>query len=374
MAAKVFFSNMRTKKNQSLLDKMEKLARNAGLDQVIEAKDLVAIKLHFGEPGNLAYIRPPYIRRVVELIKKKQGKPFLTDANTLYAGHRSNSVDHLEAAISNGFDYAVVGAPLIIADGLTGKDYVKVPIPGKHFTEVNIGSAAVHANAMVVMTHFKGHELTGFGGALKNLGMGLGSRSGKQQMHTDMLPSVVESKCTGCALCQKWCPADAIIMEPWDGNKKGLKAFVEEDKCWGCGECAVTCTFNAIGVSWRTTPETMQEKTAEYALGAMLGKEGKMLYISFVMDISPGCDCYGYNDYSVAADLGIMASQDPVALDRACADWVNAQPTLPGCLIEGLPPGQDKFEAIHPGVGWIAMLKHAEALGMGTMDYQLVEV
>lgn len=374
MAAKVFFTDLRAKNNQSLLDKMERVAGRAGLNKIVEPGDLVAVKIHFGEPGNLAYIRPQYVRRVVDLVKKHQGKPFLTDANTLYRGQRSNSVDHVEAAILNGFDYAVAGAPVIIADGLTGKDYIKVPIPGKHFKEVNIGSAAVHADALVVMSHFKGHELTGFGGALKNLGMGLGSRSGKQQMHSDMLPSVKDKLCTGCARCQLWCPADAIAMEPWDGNKKGQKSRIMEEKCWGCGECGVTCTFDAININWRTTPQVMQEKTAEYALGAVAGKEGKVVYISFVMDISPECDCYGHNDTAIARNLGIMASLDPVALDHACVDMVNAQPTLPGCFIEGLQAGQDKFEAVHPGVGWMAMLEHAQNLGMGTLEYQLVEV
>lgn len=374
MASKVYFTNLRARNNRSLLDKMEKLSQKAGLNQVIEPGDLVAVKLHFGEPGNLSYIRPPYVRRMVDMIKKKGGKPFLTDANTLYKGWRSNSVDHLQAAIENGFDYSVVGAPLIIADGLTGKDYIKVPIPGTHFKEVNIGSAAVHADAMVVMTHFKCHELTGFGGAIKNLGMGLGSRSGKQQMHSDMLPQVMEAKCTGCAKCQKWCPADAIVMEAWEGNKKGQKSAIVDEKCLGCGECAVTCTFDAIRPSWRTTPETTQEKMAEYALGAVIDKPGKVLYVSFVMDISPECDCYGHNDAAIVPNLGIMASTDAVALDKACADLVNALPVLPGCMIEGLPAGQDKFEAVHPGIGWMATLKHAELLGMGSLDYELSEI
>jgi len=373
MAAKVWFSRLNSNK-VSLLDKVEKLLKKAGLEQAIAPKDLVAIKLHFGEPGNLAYIRPPYVRRTVDLVKKLGGRPFLTDANTLYVGQRANSVDHLEAAIRNGFDYAVAGAPLIIADGLTGKDFVKVPVPGQHFQEVNIGSAAYHADAMVVMSHFKCHELTGFGGAIKNLGMGLGSRSGKQQMHSDVLPRVTDDNCTGCAKCSQWCPADAITMEPWDGNKKGQKAVIDDKKCWGCGECAVTCLFDAIRINWRTTPEAVQEKTAEYALGAVQGKTGKVVYISFAMDISPECDCYGHNDHPIVQDLGILASADPVALDKACADLVNAMPALPGSVIEGIEPGEDKFERVHPGIkGW-AQLIHAEKIGLGHMDYELVEI
>jgi uncharacterized Fe-S center protein len=373
MAAKVWYSRLGSNK-VSMLDKVEKLLKKAGLETAIAASDLVAIKLHFGEPGNMAYIRPPYVRRTVDLVKKLGGRPFLTDANTLYVGQRANSVDHLEAAIHNGFDYAVAGAPLIIADGLTGKDYVKVPIAAKHFKEVNIGSAAYHADAMIVMSHFKCHELTGFGGALKNMGMGLGSRSGKQQMHSDVLPRIKDDKCTGCAKCSQWCPSDAIAMQPWAGNKKGQKAVIDDKKCWGCGECAVTCLFDAITINWRTTPEAVQEKMAEYALGAVQGKAGKVVYISFVMDISPECDCYGHNDQPIVQDLGILASADPVALDRACADLVNAMPALPGSIVAGISPGEDKFERVHPGINSWAQLEHGERIGLGQMEYELIDV
>ncbi len=373
MAAKVWYSNLRSHKI-SILKKVEKVLMQAGMEKIIAPKDLVAIKLHFGETGNMAYIRPPYVRRVVDLVKEMGGRPFLTDANTLYVGSRANSVDHLETAISNGFDYAVVGAPLIIADGLTGKDYVKVPIAGTHFKEVNIGSAAHHADAMVVMTHFKCHELTGFGGAIKNMGMGLGSRSGKQQMHSDVLPRIKDDKCTGCEKCSKWCPADAIEMVPWTGNKKGEKAYIQEEACWGCGECMVTCPFEAISPNWRTTPEAVQEKMAEYALGAVQGKEGKLIYLSFVMDISPDCDCFGHNDLPIVQDLGFMASLDPVALDKACADLVNATPPLAGSVIEGLKPGEDKFQGVHPGINWLAQLEHAEKIGLGCLEYELIEI
>ncbi|HOQ10664.1 MAG TPA: DUF362 domain-containing protein [Syntrophomonadaceae bacterium] len=374
MPAKVYYTNLRADSKAGLLDKMERLFKAAGLNKVIDKGDLVAIKLHFGELGNLAYIRPPYLRRLVQIIKKLGGKPFLTDANTLYVGSRSNAVDHLETAIANGFDYAVVGAPLIIADGLTGKDYVKVPINGEHFNEVNIGSAAYHADAMIVMTHFKGHELTGFGGAIKNVGMGLGSRSGKQQMHSDVLPRVRQENCTGCSKCMRWCPAEAIVMIEWEGNKAGRLSSIVEEKCWGCGECIVTCNFGAMKPNWRTTPQAAQEKVAEYALGAVKGKEGKVGYINFVMNISPDCDCTHFNDLPIVADIGILASTDPVALDKACVDLVNSRPAQMGSVIEGLAAGQDKFKAVHPNIDWKYQLIHAQKIGLGTMEYELKEV
>lgn len=373
MAVVVWFSNLRTG-STSLLDKVTRLLKNAGLKRAVAPGDLVAVKLHFGETGNMAYIRPPFVRRAVDMVKDYGGRPFLTDANTLYVGTRQNSVEHMETAIRNGFDYAVVGAPLIIADGLTGKDYVKVPVPGKHFKEVNIGSAAYHADAMVVMSHFKCHELTGFGGAIKNIGMGLGSRSGKQQMHSDVLPEVKDEKCTGCAKCKEWCPADAIEMQPWEGNKKGLKAYILDKKCWGCGECAVTCQFDAVRINWRTTPEAAQEKMAEYALGAVQGKTEKVVYISFVMNVSPDCDCFGHNDHPIVQDIGILASLDPVALDTACYDLVNSQPALIGSVIEGCHTGEDKFQMVHPGINPLTQLEHSEKIGLGMMQYELRQI
>lgn len=373
MAVVVWFSNLRTG-STSLLDKVTRLLKNAGLKRAVAPGDLVAVKLHFGETGNMAYIRPPFVRRAVDMVKDYGGRPFLTDANTLYVGTRQNSVEHMETAIRNGFDYAVVGAPLIIADGLTGKDYVKVPVPGKHFKEVNIGSAAYHADAMVVMSHFKCHELTGFGGAIKNIGMGLGSRSGKQQMHSDVLPEVKDEKCTGCAKCKEWCPADAIEMQPWEGNKKGLKAYILDEKCWGCGECAVTCQFDAVRINWRTTPEAAQEKMAEYALGAVQGKTEKVVYISFVMNVSPDCDCFGHNDHPIVQDIGILASLDPVALDTACYDLVNSQPALIGSVIEGCHTGEDKFQMVHPGINPLTQLEHSEKIGLGMMQYELRQI
>lgn len=374
MASKVYFSNFRAKNHISLVNKMAKLFSRAGLDKIIEPKDLVAIKIHFGERGNMAYIRPPYVRRVVDLVKEKGGRPFLTDANTLYVGTRANSVDHLETAILNGFDYTVAGAPLIIADGLNGGDYIKVKVNGKHFEQVNIASAAYHADAMVVMSHFKCHELTGFGGAIKNLGMGLGSRSGKQQMHSNVHPGLKGENCIGCEKCIPWCPAGAIEMAEWSGNKKGQRSHILEEKCWGCGECIIACQFGAINPSWSSSMKEMQEKMAEYAAGAVAGKEGKVAYLSFLTDISPECDCYGYNDSPIVQNIGMMASFDPVALDKACADMVNNAPAMAGSVVEGLPAGDDKFMKVHPGIDWRPQLQHAEKMGLGTMEYEIIEV
>lgn len=366
MSANVYFTNFSIKQGQSLLTKLEKLVNRSGILEGILPKDLVALKIHFGERGNLAYIRPQFVRRVVDQVKKKGGRPFLTDANTLYVGSRSNAVDHLETAIENGFDYSVVGAPLVIADGLNGKDYVSVPVGLKHFQEVKIGSAAVQADALLAITHFKGHEATGFGGTLKNLGMGLGSRAGKQQQHSDVLPQVNEKKCIACGKCKLWCPAQAITIED--------KAYINQAVCIGCGECTVTCPHKAIAINWKTGPDVIQEKIAEYTAGVLKGKEGKVGFITFVNNVSPICDCVAWNDIPIVQDIGILASTDPIAIDQAAVDLVNQAHGNPHSLLGDRHHEEDKFRVLHPDVDWSVQLKYGEEIGLGTREYTLISL
>ena len=366
MNSQVYFTDLNTKQGESLLTKLERLLSRSGVLDGISAKDLVAIKLHFGERGNLAYVRPQYVRRVVEQVKKKGGRPFLTDANTLYVGSRANAVDHLETAIENGFDYAVVGAPLVIADGLNGKDYVPVPVNLKHFQEVKIGSAAVHADAILAITHFKGHEVTGFGGTLKNLGMGLSSRAGKQQQHSDLLPSITEDKCRACGKCAKWCPAAAIKVEG--------KAAINSADCIGCGECTVTCPHRAISINWKTEPDILQEKIVEYTAGVLKGKEGKAGFITFITNVSPLCDCCGWNDVPIVGDIGILAAGDPIAIDQAAVDLVNQALGNPHSKLGHRHSELDKFRVLQPGVDWNVQLAYGEKIGLGNRQYELIRV
>lgn len=367
MASNVFFADMRAKEGLSLLDKMDRLFEMAGFEQLIKPKELVAVKVHFGERGNTGYIRPQFVRRVVDKIAVAGASPFVTDANTLYVGSRANAVDHFKTAVENGFAYSVVGAPVIIADGLNGKDYIEVEVGLKHFKSVKIASAAYHSDAMLVISHFKGHEIAGFGGAIKNVGMGLGSRSGKQQMHSDLRPAVTEDKCIGCAKCIKWCPADCIQVE----NKK---ARIDDRKCLGCGECTVTCPEHAIAVNWGSDPDTFQEKMVEYLAGVVHNKKGKMGYISFVMDVTPDCDCCGWSDAPIVSDVGILASADPVALDQACVDLVNKQRALTNTRLDGYVDVVDKFGGVHPMIDWNIQLEYAEEIGLGTRDYNLIKL
>lgn len=371
LASRVFFTDARATGNRSLLAKLDRLLRRAGLDEVAAKGELVAVKLHFGERGNTRHLRPQFVRRVVERLKRRGARPFLTDANTLYRGSRANAVDHLETALENGFAYAAVNAPLIIADGLTGKDYVKVEINQKHFRQVHISSAVYFADVLVALSHFKGHEATGFGGALKNLGMGCGSRSGKQQMHSVVRPRVRAAVCRACKRCLQWCPAAAIRVAE--------VAEIDADRCLGCGECVVTCPHGAITINWETEVADLQERIVEYAFGVLKDKPGKAFFVNFVLDVTPDCDCPSWSDVPVVPDVGILASQDPVALDQACYDLVKQQPGLAGTRLDDRRgrgqggPGDDKFWAIH-GVDGTIQLAYAAALGLGSREYELVRI
>ena len=364
MPAEVFFTDLRTKSGDNLLDKTGRLFDRAGLADLIKPRDLVAVKLHFGERGNLAFVRPPFVRQIVDRIRAAGGKPFLTDAGTLYYGNRGNAVDHLETALINGFGYSCVNAPLVIADGLNGHDSVTVPIGLKHFQEAKVASAAYHADTLIAVTHFKGHEATGFGGVLKNIGMGLGTRAAKQAMHSDMLPVVDPDICVACGRCTEWCPAGAITVDEF--------AQIDPDKCMGCGECTITCTEGAIGINWKGESSALQEKIVEYVYAVLKNKKDKAGFISFVVDVSPNCDCWEYNDAPIVPNVGILASTDPIALDQACVDLVNAQPSLPGTAVN-LPAGADKFRGIFPNIDWNYQLAYGEQIGLGSRSYNLIK-
>jgi len=365
--ATVYFAPMRSPMKRSMVARVGGLLGRAGLADAIADGDLVAVKLHFGEQGNTGFVSPVFLREVVRRVRDAGGKPFLTDANTLYRGERANAVEHLACAIHNGFSFATVDAPLIIADGLDGRDAVEVPVNGRHFQSVRIGSAALHADAMVVVTHVKGHEATGFGGALKNVGMGLGCRSAKQRMHADFKPEVTPDTCTACARCVRWCPVGAIEIGP------DRYAVVDYDVCYGCGECVAACPYGAIATQWKTDATSIQEKIVEHVAGALEGKDGKVVYLSFVTAVTPDCDCFSFSDAPIVPDIGVLASTDIVAIEQAAFDLITQAQGLGGSRGEGLASGEDKFVAI-TGVDGTHAITYAESMGLGTTRYELVRV
>jgi uncharacterized protein len=381
MASQVFFSNLRAKNSKSLLDKIQELAAAAGLDKTIKKRGLTAIKIHFGERGNTAFIRPLLVRPIVDAVRDAGGKPFLTDANTLYVGTRGNGADHLSTAVLNGFDYSVVGAPLIIADGIDGRDEVVVPVGLKLCKEVLIGSAVARADAIISLAHFKLHEAAGFGGAIKNIGMGAASRRGKMAQHSEVAPEVVSKKCIGCGTCRDQCAHGAItLIDRPPGmpapNPKAVKVIsIDQTKCVGCAGCIHACPQGAIGINWEKDLPRFMERMVEYTVGALKGKEKNTLCLNFLTQISPACDCYPFTDAPIVADIGILASTDPVAIDQASMDLVNAQPPLHSSCIKDSPhAASDKVKAVYPKIDWQYQLDYAEEIGLGSKAYQLVEM
>ena len=354
--SKVYYCDLYSdSQSKNLPNSVKRLFERAGFKDLINDNDQVAIKLHFGEKGNTTYISPVAVRQIVDKIKEYGGKPFLTDTNTLYSGSRTNSIDHITTAIENGFAYAVVNAPIIIADGLYSRNSVDVKIDKKHFDIVKIGGEIHNSSAMIVMSHFKGHEMAGFGGALKNLAMGCASAPGKQMQHSDAKPGVDEDTCIGCSKCAKSCPVGAINME----NKK---AKINHEVCYGCGECPTVCPTRAVTIQWETDANIFVEKMAEYAYGAVANKKNKIGFITFVMNVTPLCDCVPWSGRPIAHDIGILASKDPVALDKACYDLVCEEMK------------HDVFKHAHPNVNGIRVIEYANEMGMGNMDYELIKL
>ena len=371
--AKVYFTNLRTHARESQLDKLKRLIRHAGIEQIDFENKFVAIKIHFGELGNLSFLRPNYARAVADVVKELGGKPFLTDCNTLYVGSRKNALEHIDTAYQNGFTPYATGCQIIIADGLKGTDEMEVPLEGcDHFQSAFIGRAIMDADIFISLTHFKGHEATGFGGAIKNIGMGCGSRAGKMEQHASGHPAVQEDLCRGCHRCAKECGSDAIYY-----NEKN-KAVIDQDKCKGCGRCIGACNFDAIYALCDSANEMLDRKMAEYA--AAVCHDRPTFHISLVQDISPNCDCHGENDAPILPDIGMFASFDPVALDQACADaCLNAAPLPNSQLGQNLAtPGwnchHDNFKDSNPNIEWKATLEQAEKIGMGTRKYTLKKI
>jgi uncharacterized Fe-S center protein len=372
MPSQVFFMDLRASVKEPNFKKFGRLLEALKVKDIIRRKKkrpLIGVKLHFGEKGNTSFIRPLYVRQVVDHVWAAGGRPFLTDANTVYVGTRAEAASHLTTAIENGFAYAVVKAPLVIADGLTGKAEVEVEINQEQFKTVFLAEAILEADGLMVLSHFKLHELSGFGGALKNLGMGCASRKGKLAQHSNISPKVMEKKCAGCGDCIAQCAQEAITLNP-----ETEKAVIDPGKCVGCAECLLVCPYGNIQIQWNESIPVFLKKMMESAYGVVKDRRDRVGFVNFIMQVSPACDCYGHNDLPVVADLGILASRDPVALDQACVDLVIGSPGVAGSALKALAPGADKFKDIYPQVDWPIQLEYAEQLGLGYREYELVKV
>lgn len=370
--SKVYFTDFRTHVGVSLTEKLQRLIKKAGMTDIDMDGKFVAIKMHFGELGNLSYLRPNYAKAVADVVKECGGKPFLTDCNTLYPGSRKNALEHLDCANINGFNTITTGCQIIIGDGLRGTDDITVPVRnGEYCKEAYIGRAVMDADIFISLTHFKGHESTGFGGAIKNIGMGCGSRAGKMQQHNSGKPIVHDDLCRGCRRCAKECGSDAITYE-------NGKAVINQDICKGCGRCIGACAFDAIENQNWDANEILGRKMAEYSQAVC--DRRPTFHISLVRDISPNCDCHGENDAPILPDVGIFASFDPVALDQACVDaCLHATPMPNSQLSDNLADPHwhhhhDNFLDSNHNVRWKETLEHAEKIGLGTREYELIKM
>lgn len=369
MASKVYFADLRADVHENLQQKLTRLMKTAGMGDIDFQDKFVAIKLHFGEPGNLAFLRPNWARTVADFVKERGGKPFLTDCNTLYVGGRKNALDHMDSAMLNGFNPMTTGCQIIIADGLKGSDEVEVPVVGGEYVRnAKIGRAVMDADVFISLTHFKGHEEAGFGGCLKNIGMGCGSRAGKMEQHNAGKPHVAQKHCIGCGQCRKICAHGAPIIE-------NGKAHIDHDKCVGCGRCIAVCPKDAVRIDWDESTTNLNCKIAEYTKAVVDGRP--CFHISLVIDVSPNCDCRPENDMAIVPNVGMFASFDPVALDMACVDAVNAQTPLRGSAADDAHAKahvHDHFQRLHPDTNWRSCLEHGEKIGIGTREYELIKI
>ncbi len=373
-SSKVYFTDFRTPAyGDSVLKKLQKLIKRAGIAEMDLDGKFVAIKMHFGEHGNISFLRPNWARAVVDVVKELGGKPFLTDCNTMYPGYRKNAIEHLYCAWENGFTPLAVGCPVIIGDGLKGTDDVEVPVVGGEFVQkAKIGRAIMDADVTISLTHFKGHETTGFGGTIKNIGMGSGSRAGKKEQHSSGKATIIADLCRGCRKCRKECANNGLVFD-----EQSRKMTVNRDNCVGCGRCLGACNFDAIRFQNDGAVSDLNCKMAEYTKAVLDGRPS--FHISLIVDVSPNCDCHQENDAPIIPDVGMLCSFDPLALDQACVDLCLKQTPIENSQLGdhlraiGFIDRHDHFCNNNPESEYLSCLEHAEKIGLGSRRYELVK-
>lgn len=372
--AKVYYTDFRAKIGEGLPTKLKRLIKAAGIGDIDMDGKFVAVKMHFGELGNLSFLRPNYARAVVDVVKEFGGVPFLTDCNTLYPGSRKNAIEHLYCAWENGFTPMTVGCPIIIGDGLKGTDDIEVPVEGgEYIDKAKIGRAVMDADIFISLSHFKGHETTGFGGAIKNIGMGCGSRAGKKAQHMNGQPEIDHELCRGCRACLRECANDGLSFD-----ESTRKMSINTQNCVGCGRCIGACNFDAIAFANYAATKDLNCRMAEYTKAVIQKRPN--FHVSLIVDVSPNCDCHAENDAPILPNIGMFASFDPLALDQACVDACLKATPLPNSQLaeamekEDFCDHHDHFENTTPNSEYKTCLAHAEKIGLGTRDYEIVVV
>ena len=371
--SKVFYTDFRAKIGEGLPTKLKRLIKAAGIGDIDMDGKFVAVKMHFGELGNLSFLRPNYARAIVDVVKELGGVPFLTDCNTLYPGSRKNAIEHLYCAWENGFTPMTVGCPVIIGDGLKGTDDIEVPVEGgEYIDKAMIGRAVMDADIFISLSHFKGHETTGFGGAIKNIGMGCGSRAGKKAQHMNGQPEIDPELCRGCRACMKECANDGLSFD-----ESTRKMSINTQNCVGCGRCIGACNFDAIAFANYAATKDLNCRMAEYTKAVIQNRPN--FHVSLIVDVSPNCDCHAENDAPILPNIGMFASFDPIALDMACADACNKMPVISGSVLEDqihhhACDSQDHFVMTHPDTNWTSAIEHGVKLGLGNKEYELITI
>lgn len=365
MKSKVYFTSAEVKE-KSLLDKLSELIMSLPMEDTIETGARVAVKVHMGGKGCTRYLRPIFIREIVDLLRKLKSEPFVTDTTTLYPGNRWSVAECYENARLNGFVEDVLGCPVIIADHPKFRSKM-LPTKSRKVREVEVAGAIAGADCLVVVSHAKGHDLCGFGGAIKNLGMGCLTKRGKTQVHDVTKPNLVKSDCVGCGDCVEACPWKAIKIQE-------EKAFIDQDKCTGCTSCTFSCSQRALYIPFRGKIE-FQRLLAGAASGIAEHFVDRIFYVNFILDVTPLCDCAPFSNIPVVPDIGILASTDIVATDKASLDLIDQERVYPNSVLDGqnIETGRSKFQNLH-GINPFIQVSTAEELGIGSTQFVLVKI